>query len=184
MLKPYRVLDLTNGRGELAGFMLAQLGAEVISIEPVGGSSSRKIAPFRGGESSGDSLYFSAFGRGQASVELDLAGSENDRAQLKELAKGADVIIESSDVGEMAAMGLGYDEPRGRQSCAGLRVDKPIRSNWPQSNVACNRSDDLGRSRTVSNYWRQRPCAAAYAERSVLRPRGGRGCRLCHRCSL
>ena len=110
MLKPYRVLDLTNGRGELAGFILAQLGAEVISIEPVGGSSSRKIAPFRGGESSGDSLYFSAFGRGQASVELDLAGSENDRAQLKELAKGADVIIESSDVGEMAAMGLGYDD--------------------------------------------------------------------------
>lgn len=111
MLEPYRVLDLTNGRGELAGFMLAQLGAEVIAVEPVGGSTGRSIGPFRDGEPGPDnSLYFAAFGRGKASVVLDLAGSENDRAQLKELAKGADVIIESSGVGEMASMGLGYDD--------------------------------------------------------------------------
>lgn len=110
MLEPYRVLDLTDGRGELAGFMLAQLGAEVIAIEPPGGSSGRTRGPFRANDPDQQSLYFAAYGRGKASVELDLDGSEADRAQFKELAKGADVVIESADVGEMASLGLGYDD--------------------------------------------------------------------------
>jgi len=111
MLEPYRVLDLTNGRGELAGFMLAQLGAEVIAVEPMGGSAGRSIGPFRGDTPGPDnSLYFGAYGRGKASIELDLVNSQADRAQLIELVKGADVLIESNDVGAMAALGLGYDD--------------------------------------------------------------------------
>jgi len=111
MLEPYRVLDLTDGRGALAGFMLAQLGAEVIAIEPAGGSPSRSIGPFRNGEPGPEnSLHFAAYGRGKASVVLDLASSETDRDKLRELAKGADVLIESADVGAMATMGLGYQD--------------------------------------------------------------------------
>ena len=41
MLAPYRVLDLTDGRAELATFMLAGLGADVIKVESPGGSASR-----------------------------------------------------------------------------------------------------------------------------------------------
>ena len=42
MLAPYRVLDCTDGRGQLAGLMLAQLGAEVMLVEPPGGTPSRR----------------------------------------------------------------------------------------------------------------------------------------------
>jgi crotonobetainyl-CoA:carnitine CoA-transferase CaiB-like acyl-CoA transferase len=42
VLSPYRVLDLTDERGQLAAAILAQLGAEVIAIEPPGGTSSRQ----------------------------------------------------------------------------------------------------------------------------------------------
>ena len=38
MLSPYRVLDLTDQRGELSGMLLADLGADVIRVEPPGGS--------------------------------------------------------------------------------------------------------------------------------------------------
>lgn len=111
MLKPYRVLDLSDERGQLAGFILAQLGAEVILIEPPDGTRSRTIGPFIGDVAGPDtSLQHLAYNRGKASVALDLVGSENDRAQLRELAKGADIIIESASPGEWAALGLGYQD--------------------------------------------------------------------------
>ena len=46
LLRPYRVLDLTNELGELAGRILADLGADVIKIEPPGGDLSRWRPPF------------------------------------------------------------------------------------------------------------------------------------------
>ena len=45
MLSPYRVIDLTDERGVLAGQMLADLGADVIQVEPPGGSTGRGGAP-------------------------------------------------------------------------------------------------------------------------------------------
>ena len=51
MLEPYRVLDLTNECGLLCGQILADLGADVIAVEPPGGSSARKLGPqFQGPE--------------------------------------------------------------------------------------------------------------------------------------
>ena len=46
MLSPYRILDLTDERSNLTGLLLAQLGAEVIAIEPPDGINSRHIGPF------------------------------------------------------------------------------------------------------------------------------------------
>lgn len=46
MLSPYRVLDLTTERGLLCGQMLADMGADVIKVEPPGGSTARSIGPF------------------------------------------------------------------------------------------------------------------------------------------
>ena len=48
MLSPFRVVDLTDHRGNLAGLILAQLGAEVIDVEPPGGSAARREGPFAG----------------------------------------------------------------------------------------------------------------------------------------
>ena len=46
LLAPYRVLDLTDVRGQLAGMMLGDLGADVIRVEPTGGSDARREGPF------------------------------------------------------------------------------------------------------------------------------------------
>ena len=46
MLSAYRVLDLTNEHGLLCGQLLADLGADVIQIEPPGGSSARRVGPW------------------------------------------------------------------------------------------------------------------------------------------
>ena len=109
MLSKYRVLDLTNERGHLAGFMLAQMGAEVIAIEPPDGSSSRRLGPFADDiESQDTSLHHWAYNRGKKSVVIDL-GSEDGREQLRGLAAGADILFESFAPGYLDSIGLAYE---------------------------------------------------------------------------
>lgn len=111
LLGPYRVLDLSDERGQLAGQMLAQLGAEVIAIEPPGGSRSRRLAPFEGDVAGVErSLVHRSYNRGKRSVVLDLEHSDADRARLHELITGADVLIESSGPGVLDALGFGPGE--------------------------------------------------------------------------
>jgi len=110
VLSPYRVLDLTNESGLLCGQILADLGADVIQVEPRGGSSARRIGPWRGGEAGLErSLFFSAYARNKRGLELDLH-NEEDREHLRRLVSGADFLIESEPPGRMQALGLGYDE--------------------------------------------------------------------------
>jgi crotonobetainyl-CoA:carnitine CoA-transferase CaiB-like acyl-CoA transferase len=81
MLSPYRVLDLTNERGQLCGQILGDLGADVILVEPPGGSRSRR-GPFYQDEPHPDrSLYFWAFNRNKRGVTLDLDNAD-DRGKL------------------------------------------------------------------------------------------------------
>lgn len=64
-LSPYRVLDVTNHRGLLAGHMLAQLGADVVQMEPIGGSDGRRQPPFASDWSAEDSsFYWAAYASG------------------------------------------------------------------------------------------------------------------------
>ncbi len=73
MLSPYRVLDLTNEHGLLCGQLLADLGADVIQIEPPGGSSARRVGPWwkdeRGLERS---LFWWAYTRNKRGIVLDV----------------------------------------------------------------------------------------------------------------
>jgi crotonobetainyl-CoA:carnitine CoA-transferase CaiB-like acyl-CoA transferase len=113
MLDHLRVLDLTDERGQLCGQIFATLGADVIAVEPPGGSRSRRIAPFAesGGEPADDgdrSLFHWSFNRGKRSVELDLA-DDGGRTRLLELVAGADVVVESAGAGVMDELGLGPD---------------------------------------------------------------------------
>ncbi len=88
MLSPYRVLDLTDDRGHFAGFLLAQMGADVIAVEPSKGQRSRHRGPWAGEQAHPErSLTHWAYNRGKRSVVC--SGDE-----LSALAATADILIE------------------------------------------------------------------------------------------
>lgn len=112
MLAPYRVLDLTDGRAELATFVLAGLGADVIKVEPPGGSPSRREGPIAPGEPEAlESLRFHAFNRGKRSVVLDLDDAAG-RHDFLALVASADFVFENAGPGVMDTRGLGFDALR------------------------------------------------------------------------
>ena len=109
MLSPYRVLDLTTERGLLCGQMLADLGADVVQVEPPGGSPARRLGPFFHDEDDMEhSLYWWSYNRNKRAITLDL-DSTDGQAILRRLAGRADFLIESQTPGYMAERGLGYD---------------------------------------------------------------------------
>ncbi len=112
MLSPYRVLDLTDERGVLAGQMLADLGADVIQIEPPDGSSGRGVAPFFA-ERPDESIYWAAYTRGKRGITCDLE-TERGRELLLRLLETADFLIESADVGRMTELQLDFETLRER----------------------------------------------------------------------
>src|SRR5262245_15548257 len=87
-----KVLDLSDGPGQLTGRILAELGAEVLKIEPPGGDALRKRGPFIGGEPHPDcGAQWVARNLGKRSMVLDLAREDGAR-RLRELARLADVL--------------------------------------------------------------------------------------------
>lgn len=95
-LSNYRVLDLTDHRGVMAGHILARLGADVIQLEPPAGSSARRQPPFApAGDEAERSFYWMAFGAGKRSVTCDPDTPEG-RALLEALVSEADFLIEST----------------------------------------------------------------------------------------
>jgi len=109
MLSPYRVLDLTDERGLLCGKILADLGADVIQIEPPAGSTARRVGPFHRGEIHPErSLYWWAYADNKRGVTLDVATADG-RALLTRLVEKADFFVESGPPGSLAALGLGWD---------------------------------------------------------------------------
>ena len=107
-LAPYRVLDLTTERGFLCGKIFADLGADVIKIEPPGGDCGRNIGPFYKDTPDGEkSLYWFAFNTGKKSITLNIETAEGKRI-LNELVKSADFLIESFDPGYLDGLNIGY----------------------------------------------------------------------------
>jgi crotonobetainyl-CoA:carnitine CoA-transferase CaiB-like acyl-CoA transferase len=97
-LSGLRVVDFSSTpAGAQASQTLADFGAEVVYVEPPGGSLVRQTPGF------------SLIGRGKKSVVLDLA-VDRDNATAKSLALGADVLIETWRPGVAEAHGLGYEE--------------------------------------------------------------------------
>ena len=89
-LSGLRVVDCTVDRGELASRLLGDLGADVVKVEPPGGSPGRRTAPVRRGVS----LAFAVRNAGKRGVVLDLA-DEADVGRLHELLDHADVLVTS-----------------------------------------------------------------------------------------
>jgi crotonobetainyl-CoA:carnitine CoA-transferase CaiB-like acyl-CoA transferase len=107
------VLDLTTFlSGPYCTQILADLGADVIKLEPLGGDSSRGIPPYFVGE---DSAYYLGNNRNKRSIAVDLKSDEG-RALALGLARSADVVIENFRPGVAARLGL---------DAGALRAERP-----------------------------------------------------------
>jgi len=105
ILEGVRILDLTrNIAGPVSTMLAAEMGAEVIKVEPPGGDEMRNWPPFVEGES----VYFVSCNRGKRSIALDLK-SDEDKAVFFELLSKADVVVENYRPGTLERMGLGWE---------------------------------------------------------------------------
>ncbi|RZI77198.1 MAG: CoA transferase, partial [Variovorax sp.] len=96
-----RVLEFTHMvMGPTCGMILADLGAEVIKIEPPGGDKTRKLPGLGIG-------FFRSFNRNKKSVVIDIA-TDDGRATAAELAGQCDVVLENFRPGLMASFSLDY----------------------------------------------------------------------------
>ena len=88
--------------GPCAGLMLADMGAEVIKVEPLGGDKTRRLRGAGAG-------YFPMYNRNKKSIAINLKSPEGKAAVL-ELIKSADVFIENFRPGALDKLGFGYDD--------------------------------------------------------------------------
>ena len=101
-----RILDLTrNIAGPVATMMAAEMGADVIKVEPPGGDEMRTWPPFIDGQS----VYFISCNRGKRSISLDLKSAEG-KALFLDLLKHADVLVENYRPNTLEKLGLGWDQ--------------------------------------------------------------------------
>ena len=109
-LKPMRVLDVSQVMaGPFCCMLLADLGADVIKVEPPEGDQARRAMGFK--LKGDDSLGFLNMNRNKRSVTLDLK-SEAGRKAFFRLAETADVIVENYRPGAMKKLGVDYEAVR------------------------------------------------------------------------
>ena len=102
-LSGVRVVDMADEKGELCGRVLADLGADVIRVEPPEGSLSRRLPPLA--PDGHTSLYFASRNANKRGVTLDIA-RQSGRELLHGLLEDADVWIESFPPGHLASIDL------------------------------------------------------------------------------
>jgi crotonobetainyl-CoA:carnitine CoA-transferase CaiB-like acyl-CoA transferase len=110
-----RVIDATQAlSGPFCTMLLADLGADVIKIEPPGGDMTRFSGPFTSEDTErAYGGYFASINRNKRSVVLDLK-TDSGRDALLRLADRADAFVENSKAGVMDRLGVGYDTLRER----------------------------------------------------------------------
>jgi crotonobetainyl-CoA:carnitine CoA-transferase CaiB-like acyl-CoA transferase len=100
-----RVIEFCQvAAGPFCGLLLADMGADVVKVEPPDGDGLRQWPPF----TDGDSENFASLNRNKRSVMLDLKDA-GQRETARRLALSADVVLENFRPGVMAKLGLGYD---------------------------------------------------------------------------
>ncbi|MBF6599500.1 MAG: CoA transferase [Dehalococcoidia bacterium] len=116
-LSDVRVVDLTQAlAGPFCTMLLADLGADVIKVEPPRGDMTRAMPPWPG-ETAPKTYggYFGSVNRNKRSIILDLR-KEDDRETLFRLVETADAFTENSKVGVMDRLGVGYETLRARNT--------------------------------------------------------------------
>ena len=107
LLEGLRVVEFSRLiAAPFCGLTLADLGADVVKVEPPGGDDTRTFPPVDG--HGGESAYFEALNRGKRSVVLDLADADGAEA-ARRLVERADAVVENLG-GAAARLGFGYDD--------------------------------------------------------------------------
>ncbi len=107
-LQGIRVIELANEKIAFAGKLLADMGADVILVEPRQGDPSRHLPPFLDNQPGDNrSLHFWQYNTSKRSVVLDLDNAE-DWQHFAKLMASADVLIESEPTQRLANLGLDY----------------------------------------------------------------------------
>lgn len=102
-LQGVKVIEFTHMvMGPTVGLILADLGADVIKVEPIQGDNTRRLT----GSGAG---YFPMYNRNKRSIRLNLK-SEKGLRLAKQLLGSADVLVENFRPGTMDALGLGYED--------------------------------------------------------------------------
>jgi crotonobetainyl-CoA:carnitine CoA-transferase CaiB-like acyl-CoA transferase len=115
MLEGLRVVELASDRAAYAGKLLADLGADVVVVEPPGGHASRTYGPFLDDVPDPNrSLWWWYYNTSKRSVVLDL-GSPAGAQAFVELVRKADIVIEGEPPGALRSHGLDHVELRTEQ---------------------------------------------------------------------
>ncbi|MBI4333570.1 MAG: CoA transferase [Chloroflexi bacterium] len=108
-MEPYRVLDLADEKGFLCGRILADLGADVIKVEPPGGDPVRRFGPFYGNKPDPNhSLPWWFYNVNKRGITLDIK-TPRGRDIFRDLARRSHFVIESFPPGFMDGLELGYE---------------------------------------------------------------------------
>ncbi len=144
-LRDVRILDCTQAlAGPFCTMLLADLGADVVKVEPPQGDMARVLGPrpedHEGCDYGG---YFASINRNKRSVALDLK-QEGDRDVFLRLVESADAVVENARVGVMERLGLGYEALRERNAAlvyvairgfGDPRTGKSPYAEWPAFDI-------------------------------------------------
>jgi crotonobetainyl-CoA:carnitine CoA-transferase CaiB-like acyl-CoA transferase len=105
-----RVLELADEKGQFCGKLMADLGADLIKIEPPGGQNTRSVGPFLDDLPHPErSLSFWHYNTSKRGITLNLETAASQQL-FRRLAATADIILETHPPGYLPSLGLGYDD--------------------------------------------------------------------------
>src|SRR5947207_638142 len=108
-LNGVKVLDLSQYLpGPMASLVLADMGADVLKIEPPAGDEMQRLGPR---DAQGQPVFYAAINAGKAVRRMDLKNPQ-ERDAFMVLARDADVVIEGFRPGVMDRLGVGWDRLR------------------------------------------------------------------------
>ena len=160
-----RVIDMADGRGEMCGRLLSDLGADVIRVEPPGGAASRTQAPLHDGVS----LPFATHNAGKRGVVIDHTTADG-RERLLRLLDDADIWIETPPARRLGSRRRPRAEPG-----PGRAVHHRLRPHRPLSRLGGDRLDAVGDGRRVEPVRPARPRAADATRRPGAAGHGDAG---------
>ncbi|MDG2303470.1 MAG: CoA transferase [Candidatus Binatia bacterium] len=165
-----RILELADHKTAYCGKLFADMGADVLLIEPPGGDSMRDLPPFWKGKSDPNGgLWFLYANTSKRGITLDLE-TEEGRTRFLDLAASADAVIEGEAPGRLAALEIGWEALHARNrrtvltSISGFGQTGP-RRDWKSSDLVATA---LGGAAMVTGYADDPPVRLAGSHAHVM----------------